>query len=311
MLCVWPTPLHPLSSALITSPRVSITAAKADEAATRLREVTGVAHAGAVELDLASYTSVIRGSVRVRETATQMSAPLRGLLLNAGVWPAEKRITTDGLEEGMQVCHVGHWLLTQELLPDLCAPGEEARVVTVSSSAHALAPEVDLSDVNWERRTFDAVTAYGESKLSNLLFCQELAQRLPLTADQRLTSLAVHPGVVTTGLFRELTPAGGPTPSLPAEAETALSALADTPPLKLLFKKPDEGCRTSCYALLAPGLPSGAYLSDCEVTDVAPAAKDARAREALWAWTEQWIAGRREAETAYDNEVTSEATELE
>ena len=75
-----------------------------------------------------------------------------------------------------------------------------------------------------------------------------------------------------------------------AEAE------AEGEPAKVLFKMPADGCRTSVYALLAPGLPTGSYLSDCELTDVAPgAAKDAAAREELWRWTEEWVARAREA----------------
>ena len=265
---------------------------KADTAANEVRKQVGLAaKVGSVEIDLASMASVTAGSAQIRAAAEQLDAPLRGLLLNAGVWPQQRRITADGLEEGTQVCHVGHWLLTRELLPDLCAPGEEARVVTVSSSAHALAPDVDTTDVNWETREWDASRAYGESKLANLLFAQELAQRLPLTADQRLTSLAIHPGVVATSLFREFTPDDM---ALPAQAEEVLSTLADAPPLKLLFKKPEDGCRTSCYALLAPGLPTGSYLSDCELTDVSPSAKDPKAREELWAWTEGWVDKWRE-----------------
>ena len=113
---------------------------------------------------------------------------------------------------------------------------------------------------------------------------------MPLTADQRLTSLAVHPGVVATSLFREFAPTGAADAvSLPPQAEEVLSTLADTPPARLLFKLPDDGCRTLCYALLAPGLPTGAYLSDCELTDVSPSAKDPAAREALWAWTDAWL----------------------
>ena len=140
-------------------------------------------------------------------------------------------------------------------------------------------------------RGWDATTAYGESKLANVLFAQELAVRTPPTADgARVTSLAVHPGVVATSLFREFgVGATATTPSLPQQAESALKTLAEAPPAKLLFKLPDDGCRTSCYALLAPDLPSGAYLSDCEITDVSPAAKDPAARKALWAWTEEWL----------------------
>jgi len=190
-----------------------------------------------VTFDQCSVFQTARGANDIMTAADKMGAPLRGLLLNAGVWPTERRITTDGMEEGFQVCHLSHQLLTMRLLPQLCAPGEEARVVTVASSAHAFPDTLDLSDRAWTSRRWDATAAYGESKLANVLFAQELAQRLPLTADQRLTSLCVHPGVVATSLFREF----GAAADLPiADALTAGSS-----PLSLFLKSPSDGCRTS------------------------------------------------------------------
>ena len=272
------------------------TQAKADEAVAYVQAAASGAQSAGAVIDLASFESVARGGDAIRAAAADLDAPLRGLLLNAGVWPTERRISADGLEEGIQVCHVSHFMLTQDLLPDLSEDGEEARVVTVSSSAHALAPGVDLSDQTWSKRTFDATTAYGESKLANLLFAEELASRAPSMADGgRITSLALHPGVVATSLFKEFTPqqSGTSLPTPPPQLETLLETIASSPPAKLAFKLPEDGCRTSCYALLAPGLPTGAYLSDCELTDVSPAAKDVKARRELWEWTEEWVAARR------------------
>ena len=192
-------------------------------------------------------------------------------------------------------CHVSHYQLTELLLPDLLSAdgaAGEVRVVTTSSSAHAFPATLELGDLNWDERTWDATAAYGTSKLANMLFAQELAQRQPLdrqalgSAKPRLRSLAVHPGVVATSLFREF-------------GASSLDDLAEQTPLGLVLKRPAEGCRPLVYALLAPGLPTGAYVSDCELTDVSPAAKDASARVELWEWTERWIAeARAKAELA-------------
>jgi len=265
------------------------TQAKADEAARAVSERTAGAKVVGVEIDQASMASVARGADAIRDASATLDSPLRGLLLNAGNWPTERRITADGLEEGTQVCHVSHWMLANDLSPDLCSSDEEARVVTVSSSAHALAPSVDLSDVSWERRPWSSTEAYGESKLANLLFARELAQR---SRSSRLTSLAVHPGVVATSLFREFTPDASelPLPIEPSVLQDAFASLSSSPPLSLVLKTPADGCRTSCYALLAPGLPNGAYLCDCELTDVSNSAKDTRAAKELWDWTQQWVA---------------------
>lgn len=278
-----------------------IVCARSDDKATAtvdwIKQQVPEAQVASVTLDLADFASVERGIVSIGAAADELDAPLRGLLLNAGVWPTDKLLTADGLQYGLQVCHVSHWMLADALLPRLCEGGDEARVVTVSSSAHAIPDAIDLDDTAWERREWSATTAYGESKLANLLFAQELAQRQP----QGLTSLALHPGVVATALFREFTPQGGlPLPLPPsAQLDAALASAADTlldaPPVQLAFKKPAAGCRTSVYALLAPNLPSGSYLSDCELTDVSPAAKDPAARGALWRWTEAWVEQKRAA----------------
>jgi len=262
------------------------------------------ARVAGVSFDLADASSVERGIAEIASTAETLEAPLRGLLLNAGVWPMERRVTADGLEEGFQVCHVAHWQLAEGLVPLMLETSaeDEVRVVTVASSAHSLTDSIDLTDAAWADRSWDASTAYGESKLANVLFAQELARR---HAPQRLTSLALHPGVVATSLFREFglssaSTGGGaaqlplpPSAQLDAAIASAADALLEAPPVKLLLKTPASGCRTSLYSLLAPGLPTGAYLSDCELTDVSPAAKDPAARAALWRWTAEWVAAKR------------------
>ena len=81
-------------------------------------------------------------------------------------------------------------------------------------------------------------------------------------------------------------------PSFDSAVASAGKAILDNPAVGLVFKKPEDGCRTLVYALLAPGLPSGSYLSDMEITDVAPAAKDGAAADALWRWTEAWVGSK-------------------
>lgn len=114
-----------------------------------------------------------------------------------------------------------------------------------------------------------------------------------------MRSLAVHPGVVLTGLFKELGPSypagSGASPSGLSAVEDrlsglpALSQLREATPLKLVLKSPEEGARPLLYALLAPGLPSGGYVADCELRDIAPAGKGVAARRALWEWTAEWV----------------------
>lgn len=120
-------------------------------------------------------------------------------------------------------------------------------MVSVASSAHALTGGVDLDDVAWEKRQWDSSAAYGESKLANVLFARALAQRYPPGSEGMLTSVAVHPGVVATSLFREFSPALVPQElgkPLASALDRASSTVLESPPVKLLIKKPEEGCRT-------------------------------------------------------------------
>ena len=158
-------------------------AAKAEAAASYIREAGANASlVRTVACDLSSVDSVDAASGMVLAAADEMGAPLRGLLLNAGVWPTSKVITADGAEVAWQSNHLGHFQLANQLLPAMAesaGDADELRVVTVSSSAHGIPSALALDDVTWERRKFDASINYGETKLANLLFAQELAERAP------------------------------------------------------------------------------------------------------------------------------------
>jgi len=254
-----------------------------------------------VPLDLASVASVEEAAPLIVSAAAELGSPLRGLLLNAGIWPGQQQTTADGMELALQANHIGHWQLTQRLLPELETSGGEARVVTTSSSAHAFTSDAGIDDPLWESKPFDTNANYGRAKLANLQFAQELAQRAP----SNIRSLAVHPGLVLTTLFKELGPnysageMGSVTGRSAVEDRLAglpnLRELQSTTPLKVVLKSPEEGSRPLLYALLAPGLPNGAYLADCELRDTSPASKDVSNRQALWEWTQRWVESKVEA----------------
>ncbi|MGW1743325.1 oxidoreductase [Nocardia sp. NPDC001965] len=136
-------------------------------------------------LDLADLSSV-------REFAAGVdSADV--LINNAGVMAVPLRRTADGFEMQIGTNHLGHFALTGLLLGKI---GE--RIVTLSSGAHA-AGAIDLDDLNWERRPYKRWSAYGQSKLANLLFAFELQRRLAAAGSAKL-SLAAHPGYAATDL---------------------------------------------------------------------------------------------------------------
>jgi NAD(P)-dependent dehydrogenase (short-subunit alcohol dehydrogenase family) len=92
---------------------------------------------------------------------------------------------------------LGHFALTGRLLPLLKAAGN-ARIVTVSSGAHNWG-NLDFDDLQWEKRDYKRGVSYGDSKLANLYFTYELAEKLKGT-DVKV--LAAHPGWTATDLQR-------------------------------------------------------------------------------------------------------------
>ncbi len=115
------------------------------------------------------------------------------LVNNAGVMATNYALTVDGFEGQIGTNHLGHFALTNLLLPKLTD-----RVVTVSSLLHHIG-YISLKDLNWQSRPYSAWLAYGQSKLANLLFTSELQRRLD-TVGSSLHALAAHPGWSHTNL---------------------------------------------------------------------------------------------------------------
>ena len=138
-------------------------------------------------LDLASLDSV-------RAFAADWQAqPVDLLINNAGVMIPPLGRTKDGFELQFGTNHLGHFALTNLLLPHVTG-----RVVTVSSNAHRFG-RMGFDDLNWERKKYRAWRAYGQSKLANLLFTAELQRRLT-EAGSKVLSMAAHPGYAATNL---------------------------------------------------------------------------------------------------------------
>lgn len=116
------------------------------------------------------------------------------LVNNVGGLFFTRQISEDGYEKTFALNHLSYFLLT-ELLKDLLIASAPARIVNVSSTAHQNS-QIDFEDLHSTRR-YRGMTAYGQSKLANLLFTYELATRL---ADTGVTANALHPGFVRTAL---------------------------------------------------------------------------------------------------------------
>ncbi|HVK67802.1 MAG TPA: SDR family oxidoreductase [Polyangium sp.] len=154
-----------------------------------------------VAADLSSMSSIRAFAAEVAGRVERLDV----LLNNAGVFMHERKLTEDGFEMTFAVNHLAPFLLTHLLLPQLRA-SDGGRIVTVSSIAHNRG-QIDFSDLTSERY-FHGYTAYATSKLANVLFAYEMGRRLGGT---RITSNALHPGVIGTKLLRSGFGMGGGT----------------------------------------------------------------------------------------------------
>lgn len=205
-----------------------------------LRETPG-ASAELVELDMASLASI-------RGFAAAFAA--RGIALdllinNAGVMALPKReLTADGFERQFGTNHLGHFALTGLLMPQLLA-APAPRVVTVASLAHRNG-KIDFNNLQSER-SYKPWDAYGESKLANILFANEL-NRLAVAAHSKLLSMPVHPGVSVTNIL-----ANGPGSNGPKALVLKL--------LAPVIMQPDAaGALPTLYAATSPEARGGEYI---------------------------------------------------
>ncbi|MEG0347562.1 MAG: SDR family oxidoreductase [Acinetobacter sp.] len=223
----------------------------------------GQAKAEFIALDLASLDSI-------RACAAQFLAkklPLHLLICNAGL-AGHKGMTKSGFELTFGVCHVGHFLLTQ-LLTEKLIESKPARVVVVSSKAHRHAKGIDFDAVIRPTESMGALKEYAVAKLANVLFVKELGRRLYGTG---VTAYAVHPGVVSTNVWRSL-----PKPMVKVLSRWMIS--------------PEEGAQTTLYCATQPQLSgeTGMYYDNCKVTASSGTAQDIQLARLLWEKSSEWV----------------------
>lgn len=164
-------------------------AAKAQAAVADIQATTGNPQVRYLLLDLASFTSI-------RELATAFKANyprLDVLINNAAALTSKFQATAEGFEMQIGVNHLGHFLLTLELL-DRLAESDDPRVINVSSDAH-YSGNIRFDTFREAHPNYNVLAAYSQSKLANVLFTKELGRRYPF-----LTTHALHPGFVRSKL---------------------------------------------------------------------------------------------------------------
>jgi NAD(P)-dependent dehydrogenase (short-subunit alcohol dehydrogenase family) len=188
------------------------------------------------------------------------------LVNNAGIMAVPYAKTVDGFESQIGTNHLGHFALTNLLLPKV-----SDRIVTVASMMHLIGV-ISLKDLNWTSRPYLAWPAYGQSKLANLLFTKELQRRLT-QAGSPVRAVAVHPGYSATNLQGNT---GNPLGSRVWRAANAVATDADF------------GARQSLYAV-SQDIPGDSFVGPryamrggTQLVGRSPLARNAKTAAALW-----------------------------
>lgn len=229
-----------------------------------------------LHLDLSSFGSI---SAAVQQF-TAASSRLDLLINSAGIMATSPGSTAEGYELQFGTNYMGHALLTKLLLPVLLSTAEaresDVRIVNVSSEGHILAPGAGIL---FDKSQLDARgtwARYGQSKLANILFTRELARRYPSIA-----SVAVHPGLVKTGLYE------------PSRQANWLVRYGTMTIGSLAMTTVAVGTLNQLWAAAGKRkeLVSGSYYNPVgSMSQGSKHAKDAGLAEALWDWTARELA---------------------
>ena len=227
------------------------------------------------QLDVGSLDSVRTGADELKAAYPRIDL----LINNAGVMYPPKQTTADGFELQFGTNHLGHFALTGLLLNNLL-PVDGSRVVVVASIAHTIRAKIDFDDLQWERRRYERVASYGQSKLANLMFAYELQRRLA-AAKAKPIAVAAHPGISATELVSHV-----PGSSLPG-ANTIYG---------LLFNTSELGALPTLRAATDPTVLGGQYYGPDgfrelrgypKLVDSSRQSHDREIQQRLWAVSEE------------------------
>lgn len=211
------------------------------------------------------------------ETVKGLGVRIDALIANAGIMALPKLKQAFGYELQFFTNHIGHFILVTGLVDTLA---DDGRVVMLSSAAHLGAPKggIEFDNLSGERN-YRAWTAYGQSKIANILFAKELAKRLAGTGK---TANALHPGVIATNLTRNV---GLP----PAVVSFVFGGIGSA----LFMKNVGQGAATECYVAVNPKVAgvTGEYFADSNIKAPRADANDPALAAKLWEVSEKIVAG--------------------
>jgi len=217
--------------------------------------------------DMSSFASVRALAAQIREKCPHLDV----LINNAGAAVPKRTLSADGIEMTVAGNHLGAALLTLLLL-DLLKASAPARIINVSSEAQRRAP-LDMNDLQFERRKYQALAAYGQSKLLMNAFTFELARRLAGTG---VTANCLHPGVVRTNIW----------PSNPPLLFKIILGV-----MKPFMLDSKRGAEVTIYLATSPDVTNvtGEYFVKSKVAPSNPLSRDPKIAAEIWQWTTDMI----------------------
>jgi len=237
----------------------------AEQACEKIRQQHPDANVSVMPLDLSDLNSVAQFAKDYAPSSLSL------LINNAGSSAPSLMTTAQGFERTVGVCHIGHFLLTELLMPKLLA-AESPRVIMVSSESHRYPARLNFDYLGKAEGSYKSMRAYGQAKLCNVLMADELQRRY---GDQGLTACSIHPGsLVTTDFGRE--------------SRLFRAAFWIASPFT---KSPNQGASTTVYcALHEPASEiAGGYFSHCKRARQTAEAKKPEVAAKLWSLSEQWV----------------------
>lgn len=218
--------------------------------------------------DLGDYSSIRNAAGYIRENYPRVDI----LVNNAGFISLDRQETKEGVERQFGINHLGHFLLTTQLL-DMMVPG--SRIVNVASGAHKVG-RIHFDDINL-KNGYNVIKAYSQSKLANVLFTKELARRLK---KRRISVNCCHPGAVATNIG--------------IDRETGFGKTI-TGLLKPFFQTPADGARTAIYLAVdeAVSNKTGGYYYMCKPARSSRLSKDKDLAKRLYELSEGMVGSRR------------------
>jgi NAD(P)-dependent dehydrogenase (short-subunit alcohol dehydrogenase family) len=223
-----------------------------------IRTASGNKNVDALLADLSSQQEVRRLANEFKRRYSHLHV----LLNNAGGYFLKRQLSVDGIEMTFALNHLAYFLLTNLLL-DTIKASAPARIINVSSNAHA-SGKIEFDNLQGERNY--RPRAYDNSKLANILFTMEMARRLEGSG---VTVNALHPGFVATGFAKNN-----------GKVIAALVSLF----APLVARSPAKGAETPIYLASSPSVAgtTGEYFHDSQVVPPAPQATDMVVARKLW-----------------------------